>query len=52
MDIAKQPTYFLAANSGQGFYSKFGECYDAHNGWKAYVIKGGPGTGKSSLMKY
>lgn len=52
MDIAKQPTYFLAANSGQGFYSKFSESYDAHDGWKAYVIKGGPGTGKSSLMKY
>ena len=52
MDIAKQPTYFLAANSADGFYSKFCDCYNAHDGWKAYIIKGGPGTGKSSLMKY
>ncbi len=44
--------YFLAANSCEGFVSSFGECYDAAKGWKAYIIKGGPGTGKSSFMKY
>ena len=44
--------YFLAANSCQGFVSYFNSCYDAKNGWKAYIIKGGPGTGKSSFMKY
>ncbi len=52
MDITKQPTYFLAANSANGFYSKFNDSYNAFDGWKAYIIKGGPGTGKSSLMKY
>jgi len=44
--------YFLGANSCEGFVSHFGDCYDPKNGWHAYIIKGGPGTGKSSFMKY
>lgn len=44
--------YFLAANSSEGFCEHFNDCYDFHDGWRAYIIKGGPGTGKSSLMKY
>ena len=45
------PKTFLAANSAKGFVSYFKECYSADDGWKAYIIKGGPGTGKSSMMK-
>ena len=45
------PKYFLAANACGGFYSEFNNSYSAAEGWKAYIIKGGPGTGKSSLMK-
>ncbi|MCQ2454940.1 MAG: hypothetical protein MJ090_02190 [Clostridia bacterium] len=44
--------YFLAANSFEGFVSEFSECYSAENGYDTYIIKGGPGTGKSSFMKY
>ena len=44
--------YFLASNSAEGFVSVFKERYDARDGWKCYIIKGGPGTGKSSFMKY
>lgn len=44
--------YFLGTNSSEGFVSSFGESYNPHNGWKAYIIKGGPGTGKSSFMKF
>ena len=44
--------YFLAANSGVGFISLFDSCYSAKDGWRVYIIKGGPGTGKSSFMKY
>lgn len=44
--------YFLAANSCEGFVSQFSNCYDPKDGWKAYIIKGGPGTGKSTFMKY
>lgn len=43
--------YFLGANSAEGFISYFGECYDRFDNWRAYIIKGGPGTGKSSFMK-
>lgn len=44
--------YFLAANSGEGFVSHFADNYDYNDGWRVYIIKGGPGTGKSSFMKY
>ena len=39
---------FLGANSSAGFRSLFDEL---DNGADAYIIKGGPGTGKSSFMK-
>ncbi len=44
--------YFLAANSSEGFISYFKNCYNPADGWKCYIIKGGPGTGKSSFMKH
>ena len=44
--------YFLAANSCEGFVSEFSRCYDPNDNWHVYIIKGGPGTGKSSFMKY
>ncbi|MCM1544046.1 MAG: hypothetical protein NC110_02000 [Ruminococcus sp.] len=50
--MAKQITTFLGANTPTGFSSLFDELYNPYksNG-TAYIIKGGPGTGKSSLMK-
>lgn len=47
----KNLSYFLAANSSKGFYSLFEELYDPYEGWKLFIIKGGPGTGKSGLMR-
>lgn len=44
--------YFLAANSAEGFISEFNSVLDTESGWKTYIIKGGPGTGKSSFMKF
>lgn len=44
--------YFLASNSSEGFVSYFDRNYDYNDDWHAYIIKGGPGTGKSSFMKY
>ncbi len=43
--------YFGAANTYSGFKSYFDEIFDPKNYNRIYVIKGGPGTGKSSLMK-
>ena len=49
--INEGAVFFLAANSAQGFFSLFNQLYNPNEGWKAYIIKGGPGTGKSGLMK-
>ena len=43
--------YFGAANGYQGFRSRFGEIFDSYTMEKIYVLKGGPGTGKSTLLK-
>ena len=43
--------YFLGANTPQGFVSRFDQLGSAEDGWRKFVIKGGPGTGKSSMMK-
>ena len=45
------PAFFLGANSGKGFVNHFSECYRPEKGEKLYIIKGGPGTGKSTFMK-
>ncbi len=51
MDFNSFPCFFLGANAAGGFVNKFTCSYNTHGGWKAYIIKGGPGTGKSSFMK-
>ena len=43
--------YFGAANGFSGFRSYFHEIFSVKDFTRIYVIKGGPGTGKSSLMK-
>ena len=52
MDFSSFPKYFLAANSCEGFVSKFEDCYDINDDFTAYIIKGGAGCGKSTLMKF
>lgn len=42
--------FFLGANTPQGFVSRFDQLADPADGWREFVIKGGPGTGKSTLM--
>lgn len=42
--------FFLGANTPQGFVSRFDQLANPAEGWREYVIKGGPGTGKSTLM--
>ncbi|ACB84839.1 hypothetical protein [Natranaerobius thermophilus] len=43
------PYYFAGGNTSQGFYSLFD--YILENPDRIYIFKGGPGTGKSTLMK-
>ncbi len=42
---------FLAANSCEGFVSHFSDFFSVKDGYRVYIIKGGPGTGKSTFMK-
>ncbi len=45
------PSFFAASNSGRGFVSYFDKVFKRDKYNKVYILKGGPGTGKSSLMK-
>ncbi len=46
-----QTNYFLGANSPTGFYSLYDELSDPAQRKALYILKGGPGCGKSTLMK-
>ena len=43
--------FFLGANTPRGFVSLFDELHDPYRDRRLYIIKGGPGCGKSTLMK-
>ena len=43
--------YFAASNSGRGFRSYFQELFFNDKITRRYIIKGGPGTGKSSFIR-
>ena len=43
--------HFASANSYNGFYSLFGDIFKSSKFDKVFVLKGGPGTGKSTLIK-
>lgn len=49
--MSKPLHFFLGANTPQGFVSRFDQLADPSDGWREFIIKGGPGTGKSTLMK-
>ena len=49
--IDSAPKFFLASHSTAGFKSVFNYLYEPEDGWFCYILKGGPGTGKSTLMK-
>ncbi len=45
------PEFFLGANTPYGFFSLFNQLYTPGTNWFCHILKGGPGTGKSTLMK-
>ena len=51
LQISAAPRYFLGANSRQGFHSLYDGFVDPDAGDFLWVIKGGPGCGKSTFMK-
>ncbi len=42
--------YFAAANTANGFHSHFSKIFNARTLDRIVILKGGPGTGKSTLM--
>ena len=44
-------SFFLGTNSDTGFYSLFYDLTEHVTPYSTFIIKGGPGTGKSGLMK-
>ena len=49
--MLKRTSFFLGANTPEGFVSFFDELYNPYRPCNAYILKGGPGTGKSTFMK-
>lgn len=49
--MMKRTASFLGANTPEGFISFFEELYNPYKNANVYIIKGGPGTGKSTFMK-
>lgn len=45
------PEFFLGANTPLGFFSIFDNIRPTQEDWFCHILKGGPGTGKSTLMK-
>lgn len=43
--------YYAAANGYSGFRTYFGEVFPKEKLLKIFILKGGPGTGKSTLMR-
>ena len=46
-----QNEFFASANGYYGFKSYFTEIFNSVNFEKIFILKGGPGTGKSSMLK-
>ena len=51
MAKGRELTYFLGANTPRGFYSLYDGFTDTAAGDFLWVLKGGPGCGKSSFMR-
>ena len=49
--MAKTTHFFLGANSGQGFQNLFSRFCEPENHYDLLVLKGGPGVGKSTMMR-
>jgi hypothetical protein len=51
MQKGKARNMFPGGNTSKGFYSRFDNIISPEEARRIFVIKGGPGTGKSTLMK-
>ena len=44
-------SFFFGANNKNGYYSLYNKLYNPYEKGKHIILKGGPGTGKSTLMR-
>ncbi|MBR5310935.1 MAG: hypothetical protein IKU42_07415 [Oscillospiraceae bacterium] len=51
MRFDEMPCFFLGANAPKGYYSRFDQLFSSAPEGKCYLLKGGPGTGKSTVLK-
>lgn len=51
MSNQKELQFFLGSNTRRGFIPLFEQLRTPEDGYHMYILKGGPGCGKSSLMK-
>lgn len=51
IETGGKPTFFAGANTASGFVGDYGNIADENKLERVYVIKGGSGTGKSTLMR-
>ncbi len=49
--LDKMPGWFLGANAPKGYFSKFDQLFSESPSGKCFLLKGGPGTGKSTMLK-
>ncbi len=49
--FSRRNEYFASANGENGFKSYFGEIFNSEDFTRIFILKGGPGTGKSSIIK-
>lgn len=50
-DLPKPVAFFLGANTPNGFVGYMQDVYRPEEDWMVYLLKSGPGTGKSTLLK-
>ena len=50
VDTGNKETYFVGANSGNGFISEYDTILSEAHFERVYIIKGGPGVGKSTAI--
>lgn len=51
LDMRTPIRFFMGVNTPGGFVGFLDDLYDADDGWRAFLLKGGPGTGKAALLR-
>ena len=51
LDIKTPIRFFTGTNTPAGFFGFLDDFYDIAGGWMAYLLKGGPGSGKTRMLR-